>query len=166
VCKLRGTIHPEYTLARLGAEKFERLLRDEAYIPTLGALTGVQAVQMVQAGLKAIYCSGWQVAADANSSGQTYPDQSLYPADSVPRLVRRINQAPAGADQIEHAGGKPTRDWFAPIVADAEAGFGGPLNAFEMMKAMIDAGAGGVRVGGPLSSEKECGHQRGRVVLL
>src|SRR5712691_3149513 len=118
VCKLRGTVHPEYTLARLGAEKFERLLRDEAYIPTLGALTGVQAVQMVQAGLKAIYMSGWQVAADANLSGQTYPDQSLYPANSVPNLVKRINQAFQRADQMQHSEGREGPYWFAPIVAD------------------------------------------------
>src|SRR5436190_19639187 len=134
VVRLRGTIRPEYTLARIGAEKFERLLADEAYIPTLGALTGAQAVQMVQAGLKAIYMSGGQVAADANLSGQTYPDQSLYPANSVPAVVRRINNALMRADQIDHSTGDKTIDWLVPIVADAEAGFGGPLNAFELMK--------------------------------
>src|SRR5438552_6993137 len=165
VCKLRGTVHPECTLARLGAEKFERLLRDEAYIPTLGALTGVQAVQMVQAGLKAIYISGWQVAADANLSGQTYPDQSLYPANSVPNLVKRINQAFQRADQIQHLSGKGKIDWFAPIIADAEAGFGGPLNAFELMKAMIEAGASGVHFEDQLASEKKCGHLGGKVLV-
>src|SRR6266851_3752986 len=165
VCKLRGTIYPEYTLARLGAEKFERLLRDEAYIPTLGALTGVQAVQMVQAGLKAIYMSGWQVAADANLSGQTYPDQSLYPANSVPNLVKRINQALQRADQIQFVSGQGRIDWLAPIIADAEAGFGGPLNAFELMKMMIEAGAAGVHFEDQLASEKKCGHLGGKVLV-
>src|SRR6266700_2580265 len=165
VCKLRGTIHPEYTLARLGAEKFERLLKDEAYIPTLGALTGVQAVQMVQAGLKAIYMSGWQVAADANLSGQTYPDQSLYPANSVPNLVKRINQAFQRADQIQFVSGQGRIDWLAPIIADAEAGFGGPLNAFELMKMMIEAGAAGVHFEDQLASEKKCGHLGGKVLV-
>src|SRR6266566_1961630 len=165
VCKLRGTVHPEYTLARLGAEKFERLLRDEAYIPTLGALTGVQAVQMVQAGLKAIYMSGWQVAADANLSGQTYPDQSLYPANSVPNLVKRINQAFQRADQIQFVSGQGRIDWLAPIIADAEAGFGGPLNAFELMKMMIEAGASGVHFEDQLASEKKCGHLGGKVLV-
>jgi len=152
-------------LARLGAEKFERLLKDEAYIPTLGALTGVQALQMVQAGLKAIYMSGWQVAADANLSGQTYPDQSLYPANSVPNLVKRINQAFQRADQIQFMNGEVKIDWFAPIIADAEAGFGGPLNAFELMKAMIDAGAAGVHFEDQLASEKKCGHLGGKVLV-
>jgi len=165
VVRLRGTIRPEYTLARIGAEKFERLLTDEAYIPTLGALTGSQAVQMVQAGLKAIYMSGWQVAADANLSGQTYPDQSLYPSNSVPNLVKRINQAFQRADQIQYLSGKGKIDWFAPIIADAEAGFGGPLNAFELMKAMIEAGASGVHFEDQLASEKKCGHLGGKVLV-
>src|SRR3989475_1371243 len=165
VCYLRGTIHPEYTLARLGAEKFERLLKDEQYIPALGALTGVQALQMVQAGLKAIYMSGWQVAADANLSGQTYPDQSLYPSNSVPNVVKRINQAFQRADQIQYMGGRGGMDWSAPIIADAEAGFGGPLNAFELMKAMIEAGASGVHFEDQLASEKKCGHLGGKVLV-
>lgn len=165
VVRLRGSIRPEYTIARLGAEKFESLLRDEAYVPTLGALTGAQALQMVQAGLKAIYMSGWQVAADANLSGQTYPDQSLYPSNSVPNLVKRINQAFQRADQIQHLSGKGTIDWFAPIIADAEAGFGGPLNAFELMKAMIEAGASGVHFEDQLASEKKCGHLGGKVLV-
>jgi isocitrate lyase len=165
VCKLRGTVHPEFTLARLGAEKFERLLRDEAYIPTLGALTGAQALQMVQAGLKAIYMSGWQVAADANLSGQTYPDQSLYPANSVPHLVKRINQAFQRADQIQFMNCQGKIEWFVPIIADAEAGFGGPLNAFELMKAMIEAGAAGVHFEDQLASEKKCGHLGGKVLV-
>jgi isocitrate lyase len=165
VCRLRGTVQPEYTIARLGAEKFEHLLRNEAYIPSLGALTGAQALQMVQAGLKAIYVSGWQVAADANLSGQTYPDQSLYPSNSVPNLVRRIVQAFQRADQIQHMSGKGKVDWFAPIIADAEAGFGGPLNAFELMKAMIEAGASGVHFEDQLASEKKCGHLGGKVLV-
>jgi isocitrate lyase len=165
VLKLRGTVLPEHTLARIGAEKFESLLRHEAYIPTLGALTGTQALQIVQAGLKAIYVSGWQVAADANLSGQTYPDQSLYPSNSVPNLVRRINQAFQRADQIQHMSGKGKIDWFAPIIADAEAGFGGPLNAFELMKAMIEAGASGVHFEDQLASEKKCGHLGGKVLV-
>jgi isocitrate lyase len=149
----------------MGAERFEGLLREEAYIPTLGALTGAQALQMVQAGLKAIYMSGWQVAADANLSGQTYPDQSLYPSNSVPNLVKRINQAFQRADQIQHMSGKGAIDWFAPIIADAEAGFGGPLNAFELMKAMIEAGASGVHFEDQLASEKKCGHLGGKVLV-
>src|SRR2546422_627255 len=165
VCKLRGTVHPEYTLARQGAEKFERLLRDEPYIHTLGALTGAQALQMVQAGLKAIYMSGWQVAADANVSGQTYPDQSLYPANSIPHLVKRSNQAFQRADQIQFMNAQGKIDWFAPIIADAEAGFGGPLNAFELMKAMIEAGAAGVHFEDQLASEKKCGHLGGKVLV-
>ena len=165
VCRLRGSVHPEFTLARLGAEKFERLLRDEPYIPTLGALTGAQALQMIQAGLKAIYMSGWQVAADANLSGQTYPDQSLYPANSVPNLVKRINQAFQRADQIQFMNGQGKIDWFAPIIADAEAGFGGPLNAFELMKSMIEAGAAGVHFEDQLASEKKCGHLGGKVLV-
>ncbi len=165
VGRLRGTIQPEYTIARMGAEKFEHLLGDEAYIPSLGALTGAQALQMVQAGLKAIYVSGWQVAADANLSGQTYPDQSLYPSNSVPNLVRRIVQAFQRADQIQRMSGKGKVDWFAPIIADAEAGFGGPLNAFELMKAMIEAGASGVHFEDQLASEKKCGHLGGKVLI-
>jgi isocitrate lyase len=165
VRRLRGTVQPEHTIARLGAEKFEHLLRDEAYIPSLGALTGAQALQMVQAGIKAIYVSGWQVAADANLSGQTYPDQSLYPSNSVPNLVRRIVQAFQRADQIQHMSGKGKVDWFAPIIADAEAGFGGPLNAFELMKAMIEAGASGVHFEDQLASEKKCGHLGGKVLV-
>jgi isocitrate lyase len=158
-------VHPEFTLARLGAEKFERLLTDEEYIPTLGALTGAQALQMVQGGLKAIYMSGWQVAADANLSGQTYPDQSLYPANSVPHLVKRVNQAFQRADQIQFMNGQGKIDWFVPIIADAEAGFGGPLNAFELMKAMIEAGAAGVHFEDQLASEKKCGHLGGKVLV-
>src|SRR5213083_1882181 len=144
VDRLRGTVHVEHTLARLGAERLWELLRTEEYVPTLGALTGGQAVQMVRAGLKAIYLSGWQVAADANLAGHTYPDQSLYPATSAPALVKRINNALLRADQVAHAEGDDSTYWLAPVVADAEAGFGGPLNAFELMKAMIDAGAAAV----------------------
>jgi len=165
VWRLRGTVHPEHTFARLGAEKFKRLLKDDRYIPALGALTGVQALQMIQAGLKAIYVSGWQVAADANLSGQTYPDQSLYPSNSVPQLVKRINQAFQRADQIQHMSGKGKVDWFAPIIADAEAGFGGQLNAFELMKAMIENGASGVHFEDQLASEKKCGHLGGKVLV-
>src|SRR5579864_9139983 len=144
VARLRGSIHVEHTLARLGAERLWTLLHTEPYVSALGALTGNQAVQQVKAGLKAIYLSGWQVAADANNAGQMYPDQSLYPANSVPAVVRKINNALQRADQIEHAEGKGSqRDWFAPIIADAEAGFGGPLNAYELMKGMIEAGASG-----------------------
>src|SRR5512142_708436 len=137
VDRLRGSIRISYTLAEMGAKRLWELLHTEDYVNALGALTGNQAVQMVRAGLAAVYVSGWQVAADANSAGQTYPDQSLYPADSVPSLVRRINRALARADQIDHSEGKHGRDWYVPIVADAEAGFGGPLNAFELMKSMI-----------------------------
>src|SRR5215831_14497099 len=146
VRRLQGSIVIEQTLARRGAEKLWELLRTEEYVPALGALTGNQAVQQVKAGLKAIYLSGWQVAADANLAGQMYPDQSLYPANSVPAIVKRINQGLQRADQIQHAEGKGNIDWFVPIVADAEAGFGGPLNAFELMKAMIEAGAAGVHL--------------------
>src|SRR5581483_3372294 len=142
--RLRGSVVVEHTLARLGAERLWHLLQTEDYVPTLGALSGGQAVQMVKAGLKGIYVSGWQVAADANLAGQTYPDQSLYPADSAPALVKRINNALLRADQIHWAEGDREQHWLAPIVADAEAGFGGPLNAFELMKAMIEAGAAGV----------------------
>src|SRR5580692_7307712 len=163
--RLRGTVKIEYTLARLGAERLWKLLQEEDYVPTLGALTGNQAVQMVRAGLQAIYLSGWQVAADANLAGQMYPDQSLYPANSVPAVVRRINSALERADQIEHGEGKSQRHWFAPIIADAEAGFGGPLNAFELMKSMIEAGAAGVHFEDQLASEKKCGHMGGKVLI-
>ena len=165
VLRLRGSIRVEHTLAQMGARRLWRLLRSEDYVPALGAVTGNQAVQQVRAGLEAIYCSGWQVAADANTHGGTYPDQSLYPVDSVPRLVRRINQALQRADQIEHAEGRTGRCWYAPIIADAEAGFGGPLNAFELMKAMIEAGAAGVHFEDQLSSEKKCGHLGGKVLV-
>lgn len=165
VIKLRGSIDIEYTLARRGAEKLWKLLHTEDYINALGALTGNQAVQQVKAGLKAIYLSGWQVAADANLAGQMYPDQSLYPANSVPHVVKRINQALQRADQIHHLEGDDSIDWFAPIVADAEAGFGGQLNVFELMKAMIEAGAAGVHFEDQLSSEKKCGHLGGKVLL-
>ncbi|WP_462412767.1 isocitrate lyase [Neobacillus sp. Marseille-QA0830] len=163
--KLRGSIDIEHTLARKGAEKLWNLLHEEDYINALGALTGNQAVQQVKAGLKAIYLSGWQVAADANLSGHMYPDQSLYPANSVPSVVKRINQALQRADQIHHMEGDDSIDWFAPIVADAEAGFGGQLNCFELMKGMIEAGASGVHFEDQLSSEKKCGHLGGKVLL-
>ena len=165
VIKLRGSIDIEYTLARRGAEKLWKMLNEEDYINALGALTGNQAVQQVKAGLKAIYLSGWQVAADANLSGHMYPDQSLYPANSVPSVVKRINQALQRADQIHHSEGNHSIDWFAPIVADAEAGFGGQLNCFELMKGMIEAGASGVHFEDQLSSEKKCGHLGGKVLL-
>jgi len=166
VIRLRGSIAVEYTLARRGAEKLWALLHSEPVIRALGAQTGAQAVQQVQAGLKSIYVSGWQVAGDMNTAGQTYPDQSLYPADSVPQLVRRINNALQRSDQISHASGLTERmpDWFAPIVADAEAGFGGVLNAFELMKGMIEAGAAGVHFEDQLSSFKKCGHMGGKVL--
>jgi len=163
--RLRGSIHVEQTLARLGAERLWRLLHTEPYVPALGAMTGNQAVQQVKAGLSAIYVSGWQVAADANDAGQMYPDQSLYPADSVPNVVRRINQALTRADQIHHAEGQNGNYWFAPLVADAEAGFGGNLNAFELMKAMIEAGAACVHFEDQLSSAKKCGHLGGKVLV-
>ncbi|HEX4804732.1 MAG TPA: isocitrate lyase [Conexibacter sp.] len=163
--RLRGTVHVEHTLARLGAERLWELLQREDYVPALGALTGGQAVQMVKAGLKAIYLSGWQVAADANLAGQTYPDQSLYPSNSGPALVRRLNNALLRADQIHSAEGDTETYWLAPIVADAEAGFGGPLNAFEVMKGMIEAGAAGVHFEDQLSSEKKCGHLGGKVLV-
>jgi isocitrate lyase len=163
--RLRGTVHVEHTLARLGAERLRELLATEPYVPTLGALTGGQAVQMVKAGLKAIYLSGWQVAADANLAGHTYPDQSLYPSNSGPALVRRLNNALLRADQIHAAEGDMDTYWLAPIVADAEAGFGGPLNAFEVMKAFIGAGAAGVHFEDQLSSEKKCGHLGGKVLV-
>jgi isocitrate lyase len=163
--RLRGSVRVEHSLARLGAGRLWELLHTRDYVHSLGALSGNQAVQMVKAGLEALYISGWQVAADANSSGMTYPDQSLYPADSVPRLVRRINQALLRADQIEHAEGGVKHHWMAPLVADAEAGFGGPLNAFELMKGMIEAGAAGVHFEDQLSSEKKCGHLGGKVLV-
>jgi isocitrate lyase len=163
--RLRGSVRIRHTLAERGARRLWERLRTEPYLNALGALTGNQAVQMARAGLKAIYLSGWQVAADANEAGQTYPDQSLYPADSVPAVVRRINRALQRADQIEHSEGKTTRDWFVPIVADAEAGFGGPLNAFELMKAMIEAGAAGVHFEDQVASEKKCGHMGGKVLV-
>jgi len=163
--RLRGSVRVEHTLARLGANRLWELLHTRDYVHSLGALSGNQAVQMVRAGLEAIYISGWQVAADANSSSMTYPDQSLYPADSVPRLVRRITQALMRADQIEHAEGGVKHHWMAPLVADAEAGFGGPLNAFELMKGMIEAGAAGVHFEDQLSSEKKCGHLGGKVLV-
>src|SRR6476646_399373 len=163
--KLRGSFLVEHTLARLGAERLWWLLHHEEYVPALGALTGNQAVQQVQAGLKAIYLSGWQVAADANDAGQLYPDQSLYPADSVANVVRKINNSLTRADQIHHTDGKNSTYWFAPIVADAEAGFGGTLNAFELMKAMIEAGAACVHFEDQLSSAKKCGHLGGKVLV-
>jgi isocitrate lyase len=165
VIKLRGSIDIEHTLARRGAEKLWKLVNEEDFVNALGALTGNQAVQQVKAGLKAIYLSGWQVAADANLSGNMYPDQSLYPANSVPSVVKRINQALQRADQIHHMEGDHSIDWFAPIVADAEAGFGGQLNVFELMKGMIESGAGGVHFEDQLSSEKKCGHLGGKVLL-
>src|SRR5690348_8928027 len=163
--KLRGTVRVEYSLARAGAEKLWKLLREEPYVAALGALTGNQAVEMAAAGLKAIYLSGWQVAADANLSGQMYPDQSLYPANSVPSVVRAINNALLRADQIAHSEGRDGVDWMLPIVADAEAGFGGCLNAFELMKAMIEAGAAAVHFEDQLSSAKKCGHMGGKVLV-
>lgn len=165
VRRLRGSVQIEYTLARLGAERLWHLLHSEPYVAALGALTGNQAVQQVKAGLQAIYLSGWQVAADANLAGQMYPDQSLYPANSVPSVVKRINQALQRADQIQTSEGKGDTYWYAPIVADAETGFGGPLNVFEMMKAMIEAGAAGVHFEDQLSSEKKCGHMGGKVLI-
>ena len=165
VYRLRGTVRIEYSLARRGAEKLWKLVNEEAFVNALGALTGNQAMQQVKAGLKAIYLSGWQVAADANLAGEMYPDQSLYPADSVPCVVRRINKTLMRADQIHHAEGKDGIDWFAPIVADAEAGFGGVLNAFELMKSMIDAGAAGVHFEDQLASAKKCGHMGGKVLV-
>jgi isocitrate lyase len=166
VRRLRGSIQIEYTLARLGAERLWKLMHTEDYVPALGAITGNQAIEMVQGGLKAIYGSGWQVAADGNTAGDVYPDQSLYPCDSAPNLVKRLNRALMRADQIESAEGKSSgMYWFAPIVADAEAGFGGSLNAYELMKAMIEAGAAGVHFEDQLSSAKKCGHLGGKVVV-
>ena len=163
--RIRGRFRIEHTLARLGAERLWKLMHEDEYVAALGAMTGAQAVQMVKAGLKAIYVSGWQVAADANLSGQTYPDQSLYPANSAPALVKRISSALLRADQIDSAEGKNGTYWLAPIVADAEAGFGGPLNAFELMKSFIEAGAAGVHFEDQLSSEKKCGHLGGKVLV-
>ena len=164
--RLRGSVVVEHTLARRGAEKLWESLQTEPFINALGALTGNQAVQQVKAGLKAIYVSGWQVAADANLAGHMYPDQSLYPANSVPAVVKRINQALQRADQIDHSEGKSNdTDWFVPIVADAEAGFGGPLNVFELVKAMIEAGAAAVHLEDQLASEKKCGHMGGKVLV-
>jgi isocitrate lyase len=165
VVRLRGSMQIEETLARHGAERLWSLLHSKEYIHTFGALTGAQAVQMVKAGLDAIYLSGWQVAADANLAAQTYPDQSLYPSNSVPNLVRRLNNALLRADQIEWTEGKHDRDWLAPIVADAEAGFGGPIHAFELTKSMIEAGAAGVHFEDQLASEKKCGHMGGKVLV-
>ncbi|MCM3610540.1 isocitrate lyase [Planococcus sp. MERTA32b] len=164
VVKLRGSVQIEYTLAKRGAERLFRSIHEMDFVNALGALTGNQAVQQVKAGLQAIYLSGWQVAADANSAGQMYPDQSLYPVDSVPNVVKKINQALQRADQIDNVEGTEGIDWFAPIVADAEAGFGGPLNVFELMKAMIEAGAAGVHFEDQLASEKKCGHLGGKVL--
>ena len=163
--RLRGSIRIEHTLARLGAERLWRLLQAEDRVAALGALTGNQAIQQVRAGLRAIYLSGWQVAADGNDAGQMYPDQSLYPMDSVPNVVRRINNALRREDEKQHMAGKDDRYWFAPIVADAEAGFGGPLHAFEITKAMIEAGAAGVHFEDQLPAAKKCGHLGGKVVV-
>ena len=163
--RLRGSVRIEHTLARRGAERLWESMTNGTAVRALGALTGNQAVQQVRAGLQGIYVSGWQVAADNNLAGHMYPDQSLYPANSVPNVVKKINQALQRADQVESSEGDVTRDWFAPVVADAEAGFGGPLNAFEMMKAMIEAGAAGVHFEDQLSSEKKCGHLGGKVLV-
>jgi isocitrate lyase len=165
VVRLRGSVVPEQTIARLGAERLWELVRREEPVRALGAITGGQAVQMVKAGLEAIYLSGWQVAADANLAGSTYPDQSLYPANSVPSFVRRLNNALQRADQIDWSEGRNGTYWFAPILADAEAGFGGPLNAYELMRAMIEAGAAGVHFEDQLASEKKCGHLGGKVLV-
>ncbi len=165
VVRLRGSLQVEHTLAKLGAERLWRLMHEEPYVAALGAQTGNQAVQMVQAGLKAIYLSGWQVAADANNASETYPDQSLYPSDSAPKLAKRINNALMRADQIYHMDNRNGVHWFAPIVADAESGFGGPLNAYELMKAMIEAGVAGVHFEDQLSSAKKCGHMGGKVLV-
>ena len=165
VVRIRGSVREENTLARRGAENLWNLLHTEEYVRALGAYTGGQAVQQVRAGLKAIYLSGWQVAADGNLSGQTYPDQSLYPANSVPAVVRRINNALIRQDQIEHAEGRTSADWLAPIVADAEAGFGGPLNAYELAQSLIEAGAAGIHWEDQLASEKKCGHLGGKVLV-
>jgi isocitrate lyase len=163
--RLRGTVTVEHTLAKMGARRLWQLLHDRKYVPSLGALTGNQALQQVKAGVEAIYLSGWQVAADANNAGEMYPDQSLYPSSSVPEVVRRINKTFQRADQIAKLEGNTSTHWFAPIVADAEAGFGGPLNAFELMKSMIEAGAAGVHFEDQLASEKKCGHLGGKVLV-
>lgn len=165
VLKLRGSFNVEHTIARMGAERLWTLMHNEPYVNSLGAVTGNQAVQMVQAGLKAIYLSGWQVAGDANTSGHTYPDQSLYPADSAAKLAKRINNSLMRADQIHSVQGKNGIHWMAPIVADAESGFGGTLNAFELVKALIEAGAGGIHLEDQLSSAKKCGHMGGKVLV-
>jgi isocitrate lyase len=165
VIRLRGTVQVEYTLARRGAERLWRSIHDNPYVNALGALTGNQAMQQVKAGLQAIYLSGWQVAADANTAGTMYPDQSLYPVDSVPNVVRKINKTLLRADQIHHAEGKDNIDWLVPIVADAEAGFGGVLNAYELMTHMIEAGAAGVHFEDQLASAKKCGHMGGKVLV-
>jgi isocitrate/methylisocitrate lyase len=165
VVRLRGTVHIEHSLARLGAEKLWRYIHEKPFVNALGALTGNQAMQQIKAGLDAIYLSGWQVAGDANLSGEMYPDQSLYPANSVPSVVKRINNTLLRADQIHHAEGNDSIDWLKPIVADAEAGFGGVLNAFELMKGMIEAGAAGVHFEDQLSSAKKCGHMGGKVLV-
>ncbi|HEY9760679.1 MAG TPA: isocitrate lyase [Oculatellaceae cyanobacterium] len=165
VVRLRPSVIVEHTLARLGAERFWHMLNNEPYITALGALNGSQAVQMVRAGLKSIYLSGWQVAADANLSRQTYPDQSLYPSNSVPDLIRRLNNALMRADQVDGCDSIEERDWYVPIMADAEAGFGGPVHAFELMKSMIEAGASGVHFEDQLASEKKCGHLGGKVLV-
>ncbi|HLT22228.1 MAG TPA: isocitrate lyase, partial [Bacteriovoracaceae bacterium] len=165
VKSLKGSYHIEYSIARMGAHKLWNLLQSEPYIKSLGALTGNQAMQQVRAGLKAIYLSGWQVAADANLSSKMYPDQSLYAVNSVPEVVRKINEALLRADQIEFLEGNVTRDWLVPIIADAEAGFGGVLNAYELMKSMIEAGAAGVHFEDQLASEKKCGHLGGKVLI-
>ena len=165
VLKLRASVKIEYTLATRGAQRLWSMLHSDPFVPALGALTGNQAVEMVQAGLKAIYLSGWQVAADANLAGQMYPDQSLYPADSVPNVVRRINNALTRADQVSRLSGKPNIEWYAPIVADAEAGFGGVLNAYELMRGLIEAGAAAAHFEDQLASEKKCGHMGGKVLV-
>src|SRR5262245_24730727 len=165
VLRLRGSINICYAPAERGVVRLWRVLHTKPYVAALGSLTGNQAIQQVQAGLKAIYMSGWQVAADANNAGQMYPDQSLYPADSVPTVVRQVNQALQRADQVQHSEGRKGPHWFAPIVADAEAGFGGDLNAFELMKAMIEAGAAGVHFEDQLASAKKCGHLGGKVLV-
>ncbi|HZY33145.1 MAG TPA: isocitrate lyase, partial [Rhodanobacter sp.] len=165
VVRLRGTVAVEHSLARRGAERLWKSLHQEDFVNALGALTGNQAMQQVKAGLQAIYLSGWQVAADANVAGEMYPDQSLYPANSVPLVVKRINNTLLRADQLHHAEGKDDCDWLVPIVADAEAGFGGVLNAFELMKAMIEAGAAGVHFEDQLASVKKCGHMGGKVLV-
>ena len=165
VVNLRGSVQIEHTLAKLGAERLWELVNERPFVRMLSALTGNQAIQEVEAGLEAIYVSGWQTAGDANSAGQVYPDQSLYPVDSVPQLIERINNALTRADQIAHMEGRTDRHWFAPILADAEAGFGGNLNAFELMKAMIKAGTAAVHFEDQLSSAKKCGHMGGKVLV-